>query len=290
MKFEVPEEYRHCCGIYSVTNTVNNKRIIGQATDFEERFGHYVRLLGRNKYGNKHLQGSYNKHGTDNFKMELLNLCDKENLTEIEAYFCKAFNTMDSRFGYNKKDPAEHGKYSEESRKRMSRAHIGKEGSFKGHKHTEESKRKMSISLKGLVKHTEEFKAAMSKRLTGVPLSEERKKRMSERMKGTTRSEETRKKMSASLKGRKVWNKGIPLSSETKQKMSLALTGRKHSEETRKKMSETHLRMGFKHTEESKLKMSMALTGKKRSKETKQKMSELMKLEWQKRKALVKEI
>jgi len=41
MKFEIPEQHKNDHGIYSVTNIANGKRIIGQTSNFEERFSAY---------------------------------------------------------------------------------------------------------------------------------------------------------------------------------------------------------------------------------------------------------
>ena len=54
----------------------------------------------------------------------------------------------------------------------------------------------------------------------GVPRSEEAKQKLSEAHKGIPRSEETKHKISISKKGQSPWNKGIPRSEETKQKIS----------------------------------------------------------------------
>ena len=68
----------------------------------------------------------------------------------------------------------------------------------------------------------------------GHALSDETRRKLSESLKGKTRaqfSDETRRKLSESLKGR-------TFSEETRKKMSEAKKGRTFSEETRKKMSE----------------------------------------------------
>jgi hypothetical protein len=108
----------------------------------------------------------------------------------------------------------------------------GGEGSS-GYKHTEESKLKMSESLKG--------RTVWNK---GVPMSED-----------------TRIKLKSSLNGRSVWNKGVPMSEEQKQKLSLAKKGK------------TSPRKGAKHTDETKLKMSKSHKGKILSEETRKKIS-----------------
>jgi len=72
-----------------------------------------------------------------------------------------------------------------------------------GKKHSEESKRKISIGGKGLKK------------------SEETKRRMSLAWMGHTVSPEIRKKISEAKKGKVAWNKGIPMSLEQRKKLSI---------------------------------------------------------------------
>ena len=79
--------------------------------------------------------------------------------------------------------------------------------------------------------HSEEYKRKMSKTMKGIQFSEEHKKHLSESAKGRILSEETIKKMSESQKGRVARNKGIkgkPHSEGTKKKISEALKKEKH--------------------------------------------------------------
>lgn len=98
---------------------------------------------------------------------------------------------------------------SEETRRKISESHKGKEGYWKGKARSEETKRKVSEGNKG--KH----------------LSEEHKRKLSEALKGNT-----------NVKGRPSAFKGKHHSEEAKRKLSEANKGKKPSEETRKKMSE----------------------------------------------------
>jgi group I intron endonuclease len=180
MYFEIPLEHKNSSGIYSITNTINGKRLIGSTTNFRKRFIKYLGHLKNNTQNSPHIQNSYNKHGTNAFKIELINLCNEENLLEFEDYYIMAFNTMDDKYGYNLKT-ASRIICSPETRKRMSDSHKGKkqnkeqienfikarigmkydlsteqrtkisERSIRintGRKHTEESKCKMRLSKK----------------------------------------------------------------------------------------------------------------------------------------------
>ncbi len=97
--------------------------------------------------------------------------------------------------------------------------------SHKGKKYTEETKRKMSESLKG------------NRNAKGFKHTEEAKRKIGEASKvretGKTRSEESKRKMSESHKGKK-------LTEEHKRKIGEKSKGRKHTEEAKRKMRETH--------------------------------------------------
>lgn len=81
--------------IYKTTNLINNKIYIGQhkATKFEP--DHYIGsgLL---------ITEAISKYGFDNFKCELLEICDsKEQLNEREIFYIKLYNSQDKTVGYN---------------------------------------------------------------------------------------------------------------------------------------------------------------------------------------------
>lgn len=104
--------------------------------------------------------------------------------------------------------------HSEESKKEMSKTHIGKHL-------LEETKRKIGEARKGR-KHSKEAKRKISeRRLTQQPP-----------MLGKTHSEETKRKMSKVHKGHKH-------SEETKRKLSDVNKGKQRSKEIRRKISET---------------------------------------------------
>ena len=103
--------------------------------------------------------------------------------------------------------------------------------SLTGIKRSEETKKKVSESKKGISTATEETKAKLrekrkgKKPTLGMYHTEEWKKEHSERMlennpfKGKKHTEETKKLMSEKKKGKPAHNKGKPHSEETKQKI-----------------------------------------------------------------------
>ena len=149
-------------GIYKLTSP-SGKSYVGKTTNL------YARL---NQYKNLHCEGQgylYNalkKYGLENFKIELLeevqgddiDLVEKM-LNEIEIKYIAEFGVNDRSLGYN----------------------IAKGGV--GGTHSEETKRKIGEGNRGKVR-TEEFKNAVTARMKGVPKSAESNLKRSTSMKG----------------------------------------------------------------------------------------------------------
>jgi group I intron endonuclease len=72
--------------------------------------------------------------------MELINLCDEENLLEMEDYYILSFNTLDRRSGYNAKTAIRQmgQKHSEETKRKIGVAHLGNHYGL-GYRHTKEA-------------------------------------------------------------------------------------------------------------------------------------------------------
>lgn len=90
-------------GIYKITCITNNKVYIGQSTNIQERIKDHKRRLKNNKHDNSYLQNSWNKHGKENFKFEILEICENnfKILNEREIYWINEYNALDRRFGFN---------------------------------------------------------------------------------------------------------------------------------------------------------------------------------------------
>lgn len=114
-------------------------------------------------------------------------------------------------------------KMSEESKKKISLAHSGKNNYFYGKHHTEEVKKTMSEKLKGKTfeerfgkKKSDEIKLKISKRTKGRKLTEEHKKKIS--LSKTNPSEKIRKIYSLALSGENNGMFGKKASKETREK------------------------------------------------------------------------
>ena len=135
---------------------------------------------------------------------------------------------------------------------------------------SEETKRKMSESTKG-IKRSEETKRKISETKKGKKQSEETKNKISKSKKGKKHSDDTKKKLSELNIGKNNPMFGKKQSEETKNKISKSRKGKKHSDDTKKKLSELNIgknnpmfgkksnRVGKKHSKKSKEKMSKSL-------------------------------
>lgn len=105
---------------------------------------------------------------------------------------------------------------------------------LKGRKHSEETRRKISEAQIGKKRvFTEEHKKKLSESRKGIVFSEEHKKKLSEKRLGVPLTNEAKQKMKISLTGR-------IFSEETKRKIGNAHKGKLVSEETKKKLKDSH--------------------------------------------------
>jgi G:T-mismatch repair DNA endonuclease (very short patch repair protein) len=160
--------------------------------------------------------------------------------------------------------------------KKISEANKGRKSTFKGRKHTIESKNKISEAGKGR-KQSEETKNKRAEKLKGHIVTKKTRDRISKANKGQKRpkiseynkirifTQSTRKKMSMNQLGKK-------LPDETKEKISKSLKGREISVEHRKKLSKSL--KGKKKSVEHRTKISEVQTGRKQSEETVRKRTE----------------
>jgi group I intron endonuclease len=77
----------NACGIYKITNTINNHYYIGSSHDIKTRIRKHFELLKRNCHHSIHFQNAYNKYGRDIFTFEILEICNKDNILIIEQQY-----------------------------------------------------------------------------------------------------------------------------------------------------------------------------------------------------------
>jgi len=71
-------------GLYKIVNSVNGNFYIGSSCDIRRRFNRHRCDLNKNRHDNQHLQNSYNLHGKDVFKFEIIREVNQQNLLEEE--------------------------------------------------------------------------------------------------------------------------------------------------------------------------------------------------------------
>lgn len=192
-------------GIYLIRCHANGKVYVGQTTNLRRRWSAHNRLLKLNRHHCPPLQNAWNKYGEREFSVDLLlPVVDVVLLNVFEVW---AFALVPKTSMFNVGSPG---------------------ASMLGRKHTEETRRKMSASRRG------------------VKLGAEHRLKISETLKNHTVSEETRAKLRAT-------RVGVPQSAETRRNMSKAQQNRtpehlkniadanrgaKRSDETRRNISE----------------------------------------------------
>lgn len=116
-------------GVYSIYNKTENKYYIGSSVrDVDFRLRDHISALNLNKHRNSYLQNAWNKHGQEDFDLDVLEYHDKEYCISMEQYWMNTLNTTDRSFGYNLAPVA---------------------GNSLGQKRTEQQKLNISKSVKG---------------------------------------------------------------------------------------------------------------------------------------------
>lgn len=93
------------CGIYKITNSINNKSYIGQSKSIEQRWKEHKNdsLNQNSEEYNYPLYQAFRKYGIDNFKFEILEECSQEELNDKEIYYISLYESYppDKGKGYN---------------------------------------------------------------------------------------------------------------------------------------------------------------------------------------------
>ena len=166
--------------VYKITNKINGKCYIGQTVKpIQRRWKQHI-------VGNGHcsaIHGAITKYGIDNFDVKIISHNNSiEEMNHRERYYIKLFNSLAPN-GYNLTEGGIRPSFSPQARLNMARK--GEKHPLWGKKHSEESKKKMSVAKIG-----------------------------------KKRSVESNKKQSESTSGSKHWNFGKSPSGETLAKIS----------------------------------------------------------------------
>lgn len=168
-------------GIYKITNTITNDCYIGSSVNLKRRIYRHRSELKNKVHSNIILQRAVDKYEIDNFIVECLEFCEKEDLLIREQYFV---DTLHPKYNIRKECVYNNlgVKISEETKEKISKANSGKVRSEEcktilrelnlGKKASEETRQKMSMSQKNKSK-TEEHKRKISESNKGKTMSKE---------------------------------------------------------------------------------------------------------------------
>lgn len=193
--------------VYIIKSKAKNTRVyIGSSCSFEKRKREHINKLRKNNHHSPKLQRHFNKYGLSD--LEISTLIELESADDL---------LMHEQINIDKFNPY------------FNCCKIA--GNTKGFKHSDETRKKMSLSKIGIRQH--EF-------------TEETRKKMSDARKGIVIKDITRKKMSHARLGSRNHNYGKKHSEDVLKKMSEAKKGKKMSEDT--KLKHKHNMIGNAYT------------------------------------------
>lgn len=156
------------CGIYLIRHLASGKVYVGSSVNVRQRWHAHRSRLRRGSHHSRRLQRAWTKYGEAAFVFEVVLTCAPSELASCEQ---AEIDRRDAyRYGYNGRPKAEHS------------------GGFR---HTEETKRKISMITRGR-SLSDEHRAAISAALrgnrngAGMVISEENRRLLSQRSKGNT--------------------------------------------------------------------------------------------------------
>lgn len=176
-------------GIYRIVCKLNNKQYIGSACNIKIRKQNHFSYLKRNKHHSILLQRAFNKYGKENFYFEILAYCPKEYLIKLEQWFLDNLKPE-----YNIQKIA---------------------GSNLGYKHTESTKKKLSLKRIGIKPSTESIEKQRQKMLKFKhKLESIEKMKIIKKLQGSNHTLKSKKKISD--------NNSIPIVKLDKEKNIIA--------------------------------------------------------------------
>lgn len=108
-------------GIYKITCVPTQKIYIGQSRNIYKRWYNHSYALNVKRHRNSYLQRAWNKYGQDNFKFEIIDRCNINELDNKEKYYIQKFNSMNKDCGFNLDSGGQHPKLSHETIKKLKR-------------------------------------------------------------------------------------------------------------------------------------------------------------------------
>lgn len=133
-------------GIYCIEHLGSGRRYVGSAANIKHRWQTHVLHLRQGRHHSKFLQRCWDKYGEAAFRFRVLLLCDRANLLSYEQAVIDAWKpeynsapTAGSQLGL---------KMSDEAKAKMADA-ARRTRNFTGHRHSEETKQRISATKSG---------------------------------------------------------------------------------------------------------------------------------------------
>lgn len=161
-------------GIYKIINTIDNKFYIGSSLNIKSRIYKHKNKLRLNKHDNIYLQRAWNKYKEDCFKFEVVLYCLPEFLRECEQEYINKYIPFKENDCYNLKEQVLYvPRHTDLQISNQVKAQIGR-------KCSQETKKKISISLKGRVVNKPEHYIKLSEKFKGRTVKEETRRKIKE--------------------------------------------------------------------------------------------------------------
>jgi group I intron endonuclease len=176
MRKDILNENKGKSGIYMITNKLTNDIYIGQSIDISNRFKNYFNLSYIKSKDSLRISRALIKYGYSNFSVTILEYCDKSELLIREQYY---FDKLNPQYNILKiAGSSQNSKHAEETKAKISKSlkgvYVNEKSALLGRHHTEETKKnENSIELmrqKALVRiYSEDTKLKMSA-VSGKPV------------------------------------------------------------------------------------------------------------------------
>jgi group I intron endonuclease len=185
---DIVKENKGKSGIYMLTNKVTNDTYIGQSADISKRFKNYFNLSYIKSKDSFIISRALIKYGYSNFSVTILEYCDKSDLLVREQYY---FDKLNPQYNILKiAGSSRYFKHSEETKAKISKSlkgiYVKEKSALFGRSHTEETKKLMSLK-----------KAKDNNPLFGKTHSNDSIKLIKQKALGRRHSEYTKLKMNA---------------------------------------------------------------------------------------------
>jgi group I intron endonuclease len=188
MRKDILKENKGKSGIYMLTNKLTKDIYIGQSNDISKRFKNYFNLSYIKSKDSFIISRALIKYGYSNFSVTILEYCDKSDLHIKEQYY---FDKLNPQYNILKiAGSSQDFKHSEETKTKISKSlkgiYVKEKSALFGRSHTEETKKLMSLK-----------KAKGNNPLFGKTHSKDSIELMRQMALGRIHSEDTKLKMSA---------------------------------------------------------------------------------------------